>query len=479
MNLLLLLACADETGVIEGNIPPTAVLLVPIDQGGLRQADTLTFSAFIADDSDLPSELEVIWSWAGEPLEGEQGLDGEIATVTVESPGLGDHEVWVEVVDQDGGTGGAEASFTLSLPENADLDGDGYLDMSLGGADCDDSDPDIGPGVEEICDGLDQNCDGQVDEGLVTTWSPDFDGDGYGDSTWEVQACERPNGHVVQQGGDCDDSDPTVFPGADEVCDGLDQDCDEAVDEGQGWFMDSDRDGFGDSQQPLASCDSSVGGSLDDTDCDDDDEGQRWCLSCADLSARGEVVEGINLLTTADGDDYGALCDGAWTLIATNTRGGDWNPANATDDTDFGTPSETTEFKSRAWSSAPFEDLRFVNDAGYAQYDGVGDGQLPWWQFQVTVPAGNCGVNTQYEWPLSEGTLAGPGLCSTSLYINVSSWYYGDSCYGSYPSFGPSWNVNSHYGCNLNLPHATGWLNDDLGYSPLGKNEGPIRMWVR
>lgn len=52
MSLLLLLGCGRETGVIEGNIPPSAVLLVPIDQGGLRQAPTLTFAALIADDRD-------------------------------------------------------------------------------------------------------------------------------------------------------------------------------------------------------------------------------------------------------------------------------------------------------------------------------------------------------------------------------------------------------------------------------------------
>ena len=480
MSLLLLLACSRETAVIEGNIPPSAVLLVPVDQGGLRQAPTLTFAALVADDRDPASELVITWTWeGGETIEGDMALDGDIASLALSSPGLGEHEVWIEVADDDGGTGGATARFTLSLPEDADLDGDGFIDAALGGMDCDDGDPEVNPSVQELCDGVDQDCDGQVDEGLRSAWYVDVDGDGYGDPAWELLACLRPNSHAVDNGQDCDDGDAAVFPGAAEVCDGVDQDCDGVIDEGQGWYRDDDGDGWGDEQQPLSSCEVSVGGSLDPSDCDDADPAQRDCLSCSDLWDRGEVVEGVNTLWTPEGDSFETLCDEEWTLIGTNPRSGAWNPANIMDSSVFGVPSRTLDFKSRAWSTTPFRDLRFTNDSEVAQYDGVGDGQLSWGTFQAGVPVANCGVGTAYEWPMTEGNLNGATLCSTNLYVNVSDWQYGATCSKALPAFGPTWSATYYSGCPFNNPHATGFLSDDLDANPFGADEGPLLMWVR
>jgi hypothetical protein len=104
-----------------------------------------------------------------------------------------------------------------------DGDGDGYAveGGACGTIDCDDTDPDVNPGADEVCDnGIDDDCDGFVDgddpDCLVCT---DADGDGY----------------AIEGGGcgavDCDDADPNVNPGADEVCDnGIDDDCDGLID---------------------------------------------------------------------------------------------------------------------------------------------------------------------------------------------------------------------------------------------------------
>ena len=91
-------------------------------------------------------------------------------------------------------------------PEELDGDTDGVRACS---GDCDDANPAVHPGAPELCDGLDDDCDGSVpaDE-------RDVDADG-------VRACA----------GDCDDADPEVRPGASERCDGRDQDCDGAIDE--------------------------------------------------------------------------------------------------------------------------------------------------------------------------------------------------------------------------------------------------------
>ena len=90
-----------------------------------------------------------------------------------------------------------------------DRDGDGYFDSE----DCDDSNSSINPDELELCDGLDNNCDGQVNEGIIQKDYSDNDADGFGDPNTEIEACSPPTGHV-SMGSDCDDNDDAVFPEA-------------------------------------------------------------------------------------------------------------------------------------------------------------------------------------------------------------------------------------------------------------------------
>jgi hypothetical protein len=122
-----------------------------------------------------------------------------------------------------------------------DADGDGYGDLAAPlraceqpddtltyAGDCDDGDPDINPEGTETCDGVDQDCNGLVDEDATDarTWYTDGDGDGFGDADRPVLSCDEPSG-ATEVGGDCEDTDPTVNPDAEEICeDGLDNDCD-------------------------------------------------------------------------------------------------------------------------------------------------------------------------------------------------------------------------------------------------------------
>ncbi len=213
----------------------------------------------------------------------------------------------------------------------ADTDGDGFGDANSSvvaceqpagyvadNSDCDDADASVYPGAVELCDGIDNDCDGQTDEDLVsvtwyadtdgdglgdpnnsvsdcsqpagfvnnaddcddtdasvttqTTWFADTDGDGFGDANSSVVACEQPAGYVADN-SDCDDAVASVYPGASEICDGIDNNCDGLTDDedpgitGQTiWYLDSDNDGYGDPANSIQACSQPVGYVEDNTD---------------------------------------------------------------------------------------------------------------------------------------------------------------------------------------------------------------------
>ncbi len=197
-----------------------------------------------------------------------------------------------------------------------DADGDGVA----GADDCDDSDPAVGPGAEERCNGIDDDCDGEVDEGVLAAFLVDADGDGFGDPDAAlVQACAPPEGHVAADlPGDCDDADPAVFPAAPEACDGVDNDCDGEVDNGvmDEFFVDADGDGHGDPAAPVAACAPAAGIVADDGDCDD-----------ADPAVHPGAAEVCN---ERDDDCDGTADNGVTTTFFVDTDGDGWGQTGAT-----------------------------------------------------------------------------------------------------------------------------------------------------
>ncbi len=150
----------------------------------------------------------------------------------------------------------------------ADEDGDGYtIDI-----DCNDTDAAINPDATEICNGIDDNCNGDIDEGVGTIWYADADSDTYGDAAVTTIACAVPVGYVADN-TDCNDTNAAINPSASEICNGLDDNCNGSVDEDliyDTWFADADGDGFGDAASAVATCDGAPAGYIaDNTDCND------------------------------------------------------------------------------------------------------------------------------------------------------------------------------------------------------------------
>jgi len=180
-----------------------------------------------------------------------------------------------------------------------DNDNDGYYSFE----DCDDTNPDVNPGSTELCDNIDNNCVGGVDEDLPQfTYYQDLDGDGFGEITQELITCEStpPTGFVADN-TDCDDAEAESNPSREEVCDGIDNDCNGMIDDGLEifrYYLDADADDFGNEFIFIDTCLMSppLGYVAQAEDCDDNDNQLNPNIA--------EVCDGI------DNDCNGMIDDG-------------------------------------------------------------------------------------------------------------------------------------------------------------------------
>ncbi|MEN9948716.1 MAG: hypothetical protein RL106_1539, partial [Bacteroidota bacterium] len=277
--------CAGDCDDNNGAINPGAVELCNgLDENCNAQIDEGALITFYLDNDNDGYGDPTTTDLACTPQAGYVAQGGDCDdTEALTNPGA------VEICD------GVDNDCSGGIDEAFDLDNDGWATCA---GDCDDNDPSVNPGVLEgplvagSCDQIDNNCDGVVDE----FWDEDLDG-------------------FTQCQNDCNDFDDQVFPGQTEVCDAVDNNCDGIVDEnpidGILQFADTDGDSFGDPAADTLACSNLVGFVLDNSDCDDTNAAinpiAAEICNGIDDNCNVDIDEGVTtiLFADTDGDTYG------------------------------------------------------------------------------------------------------------------------------------------------------------------------------
>ncbi len=212
--------------------------------------------------------------------------------------------------------GGCPALSDADLQRRIDRDGDGAVSVTFGGTDCNDGNPAVHPGAPEVCDALDNDCDGALNAldpdmpADLVEWYLDADKDGFGRDDGMQRSCAVLGGYA-HVGGDCDDTDADQRPG-------------------QTWYLDGDGDGFGLAERPRQQCERPSAYSLQIGDCDDANNQihpaatetcNRFDDDCDGLEDADDpgITGVLTWYPDADGDGYGAEGAGLALCIPAST----------------------------------------------------------------------------------------------------------------------------------------------------------------
>ncbi len=302
----------DCNGLTDDGVADAPEWYGDIDGDGVGDAaDTVTSCAQPAGYASQPGDCDDQAAGVGpgtpEQCDGvDQDCDGEIDEDAANAP------EWYADTDGDGVGDASTSVRSCTLPV-------GFVAEA---GDCDDTDPARRPGAAEICNEVDDDCDGAVDEDLVfTDWWLDADGDGWGTGA-PTSRCDGPQTSEVPRAGDCDDGAAEIFPGATEVCDGVDQNCNGQADEGivptgVEFYADTDGDGYGALASAVRACSPPPGFAGDGTDCDDTsssvhpgaDEHCDGVDEDCNALVDDNVVGGTPFYADLDGDNHGGPDD--------------------------------------------------------------------------------------------------------------------------------------------------------------------------
>ena len=260
------------------------------------------------------------------------GIDDDCDGLTDEGCGT-----YTWFIDADGDTYGNPSISTTTVTPTAPS---GYVANNL---DCNDNNASINPAATEVCNGIDDDCDGVADDGLTfLTYYTDADGDNYGSSAATgVSSCSLVAGSVTNN-LDCNDNSSAVNPAAAEVCNGIDDDCDGIADDGLTfltYYTDADGDNYGSSSATgVSSCSPVAGSVTNNLDCNDNsasiNPASAEICNGIDDDCDGNADDGLTFTTyyaDADGDNYGNVasstqtCNGAPSGYVSNSNDCDDN----------------------------------------------------------------------------------------------------------------------------------------------------------
>jgi hypothetical protein len=339
-------------------------------------------------DGDGHGDAANAVGYCSDPDEGWSRLDDDCDdTEAAAFPGS------VEICDEvdndcDGDTDDADPDVDLLFYRDADGDGWGtgeaelkadcgpWPGWSARSGDCDDTRAQVNPGEIEICDGLDNDCEGSVDVGEFT-WYLDTDGDGYGSPNQSMQTydCQVDEGWVGL-GGDCDEAQVLINPGRPELCNGVDDDCSGEVDDkpvdGVQFYVDEDGDGYGATDSGEAACAQPSGSVPEGGDCDDTDAAyhpgaSEDCEQDLDFNCDGFVGEVDN-----DQDGYPA-CEDCDDGEPTAFPGGEEVCDDLNIDEDCNGLADDNDTVSNFWKTSWYRD---EDGDGYGTDDGLSENRI-------------------------------------------------------------------------------------------------------
>ena len=165
-------ASADVTFTIEEDQAPSAMILAPTAGESFWTTDTIAFEGEVSDQDTNESDLDIEWS---------SDLDGVLSTNSADSSGYtafstdlteGNHVITLSVFDETPLEGSDSITIDVIDPDNWDDDGDGYTENE---GDCDDTESDANPGETEVCDDIDNDCDGEINESWADSYEENND----------------------------------------------------------------------------------------------------------------------------------------------------------------------------------------------------------------------------------------------------------------------------------------------------------------